>query len=122
MSTPSSSSPDEVSELCPQIDLTGGGKHPILGAAYHPPGSIIRHDAVVWGYAAAAQRLGVHVHQGVEVTGIARRDGRCSRRRDDRRARSRAGTVVCAVAGTSRNVAAMAGVRLPIATTRCRRS
>ena len=43
----------------------------------HTRGLDIRHDAVVWGYAAAAQRLGVHVHQGVDVTGIAVRDGRC---------------------------------------------
>src|SRR5262249_11852865 len=46
--------PDEVKELCPQIDLAAGGKgHPIIGASYHAPGSVIRHDAVVWGYAAA---------------------------------------------------------------------
>ncbi len=42
----------------------GGKEHPIVGASYHAPGSVIRHDAVVWGYAAAAQRLGVHVHEG----------------------------------------------------------
>ena len=49
----------EVAEACPQLDMTCGGVRPILGAAYHPPGSIIRHDGVVWGYAAAAERLGV---------------------------------------------------------------
>ena len=70
--------PTRCGEVCPQLDMTGGGKRPILGAAYHPPGSIIRHDAVVWGYAAAAQRLGVHVHQGVEVTGITVESGRCT--------------------------------------------
>src|SRR5262249_60757508 len=68
----------EVGEVVPVLDLTGGGKHPVLGAAYHPPGGIIRHDAVVWGYAAAAQRLGVEVHQGVEVTGVRRENGRCT--------------------------------------------
>ena len=62
--------PDEIAELCPVLDLDAGGKQPVLGAAYHSPGSIIRHDAVVWGYAAAAQQHGVHVHQGLEVTGI----------------------------------------------------
>ena len=73
-----------MKELCPQIDLTCGGKrHPILGSSYHPPGSVIRHDAVVWGYAAAAQRLGVHIYEGVEVTGIDVRSGRVQADRDE---------------------------------------
>src|SRR5512132_3235297 len=54
---------DQVREACPQLDMTGGGKRPILGAAFHPPGATIRHDAVAWAYAAAAQRLGVAIHQ-----------------------------------------------------------
>src|SRR5262249_53027713 len=62
--------PAEIKEVCPQLDLTGGGKRPVLGAAYHPPGATIRHDAVAWGYAAAAQRLGVAIHQHTAVTGL----------------------------------------------------
>jgi sarcosine oxidase, subunit beta len=107
--------PDEVKEACPVVDLDGGGHHPILGAAYHPPGAIIRHDAVVWGYAAAAQRLGVHVHQGLEVTGVAVEHGRCIGV-DTPRGRIAAGAVVCAVGGYVSLVAAMAGLRLPIVT------
>ena len=107
--------PQEVKEVCPVLDLAGGGHHPVLGAAYHPPGSIIRHDAVVWGYAAAAQRLGVHVHQGVEVTGIEVADGRCTGI-ETSRGRVAAGAVVCAAGGYVTTVADMAGVRLPIVT------
>ena len=104
-----------VKELCPELDMTAGGGRPILGAAYHPPGSIIRHDAVVWGYAAAAQRLGVHVHQGIEVTGIDVQSGRCVGVQTKRGSIS-AGAVLSAVGGYVTNVANMVGLRLPIIT------
>lgn len=103
----------EVHDVCPQIDMTGGGKRPVLGAAYHPPGAIIRHDAVVWGYAAAAQRMGVQVLQGIEVTGLTIRDGRCEGVMTDRGAIT-AGAVLSAVGGYVTSIADMAGIRLPI--------
>jgi sarcosine oxidase, subunit beta len=105
----------EVAEVCPQLDMSCGGTRPILGAAYHPPGSIIRHDGVVWGYAAAAQRLGVHVHQGVEVTGVMVEGGRCTGVRTNR-GRIAAGAVLSAVGGCVTQIADMVGLRLPIVT------
>ena len=105
----------EVAEVCPQLDMTGGGKRPILGAAYHPPGATIRHDAVVWGYAAEANRLGVHVHQGIEVTGVVVTNGRCEGV-ETSQGRISAGAVLSAVGGYVTQVADMAGVRLPIVT------
>lgn len=105
----------EVAEACPQLDMTCGGVRPILGAAYHPPGSIIRHDGVVWGYAAAAERLGVHVHQGVEVTGLAIEHGRCTGVRTNR-GEIAAGAVLSAVGGYVTRIADMAGLKLPIVT------
>lgn len=107
--------PSEIADLCPALDLTGGGNTPILGAAYHPPGSIIRHDAVVWGYASAAQRLGVDIHQGIEVTAVNVAHGRCIGV-DTSAGRIAAGTVVSAAGGYISVVARMAGVRLPITT------
>jgi sarcosine oxidase subunit beta len=62
--------PDEVKALVPFMDTSPHSRYPILGALYHPPGGIVRHDAVVWGYARAADAAGVHVHQNTEVTGI----------------------------------------------------
>jgi sarcosine oxidase subunit beta len=106
--------PEEILTLCPLIDLEAGGR-PIVGGAFHPAGAIVRHDAVVWGYAAAAQRLGVHVHQGVAVTGIRRRSGRCVGV-DTSAGPIDAGAVVCAVASETSLVARMAGIRLPIVT------
>ena len=108
-------SPSQVLDVCPLVDLTGGGELPVVGASYHPPGSFARHDSVVWGYAQAAQRRGVHVHQGLEVTGIRVVDGRCVGVETPAGSIS-AGHVVTAAAGWSSEVAAMAGVRLPIVT------
>src|SRR5262249_2600252 len=88
---------------------------PVLAGLYHPPGGIIRHDAVVWGYARGADRLGAEIHPFTEVTGIQRANGRVTRVVTTR------GTVatrtgVNAPAGWRSAVAQMAGVELPIVT------
>ncbi len=69
--------PSEILEVCPHIDLSGGGKFPVIGASYHPPCSFVRHDAVVWGYASAAASRGVHIHEQTRVTGIEVDGGTC---------------------------------------------
>jgi len=107
--------PDEILDVCPQVDLGGGGELPVLGASYHPPGSFARHDSVVWGYAQAAARRGVDVLQGIEVTGLRIEDGRCVGV-ETSKGPIAAGHVVGAVAGWSSRLAVMAGVRLPIVT------
>ncbi len=107
--------PDDVKRIVPHIDTSDRPRYPILGALYHPPGGIIRHDAVVWGYARAADRLGAHLHQHTEVTGIDVVGGRV---RGVRTTRGDVGAdvVVNATAGWASLVADMAGVRLPIQT------
>ena len=100
-----------VKEVCPQLHI--GGRQPILGAAWHPRGCITRHDAVAWGYAAAAQRLGVHVHQGVAVRGITVENGRCVGVQTTAGPIA-AGLVMSATGGFVSNIARMAGIRLPI--------
>jgi sarcosine oxidase, subunit beta len=108
--------PEEVKRLCPVIDLTCGGKsHPILGSSYHPPGSVVRHDAVVWGYAAAAARLGVDVYQETEVTGINVEHGKV-RSVETNAGRFEADRVVISAGGHVSSVARLAGVQLPIVT------
>jgi sarcosine oxidase subunit beta len=107
--------PDEVAAMNPLVDLTGGGEFPVVGASYHPPGSIARHDSVVWGYAASATRRGMHIHEQTAVTDIVVEDGVCHGVVTDRGPIA-AGTVVSATAGWSSQVAAMAGVKLPIVT------
>ena len=107
--------PDEIARLCPLLDLEGGGQFPVLGASYHPRGATARHDRVIWGYAEGAIRRGVHVHQGVEVTGLVR-DGDRVTGVETRAGRIGAGVVLGAVGGHVTTLAAMAGVRLPIRT------
>ena len=103
----------EVKKLCPQIHIGEDVTWPIQGALYHPPGGIIRHDAVVWGYAKQAGRRGAEIHQGVEVTGFDVKDGKLRGVKTNQGDIS-CGVVLSATAGWSSPVAAMAGVPLPI--------
>jgi sarcosine oxidase subunit beta len=107
--------PQEIKKMVPYLDISDHARYPVLGALYHPPGGIIRHDAVVWGYARAADFMGVHVHQQTEVTGI---DVVAGQVRGVRTSRGNISTpvVVNCTAGWSTLVADMAGVRLPIQT------
>ena len=52
-----------------------------MGALYHPPGGIIRHDAVVWGLARGADRGGAEIHPYTEVVGVERSQRTRHRRR-----------------------------------------
>ena len=107
--------PSEIRKLVPFLDVSEKARYPILGALYHPPGGIIRHDAVVWGYARAADALGVHVHQQTEVTAIDVVNGQVRGVRTNRGDISTPVVLNC-TAGWSTLVAEMAGVRLPIQT------
>ncbi len=105
----------QVHDVCPELDMSGGGKRPILGAAYHAPGATIRHDAVAWGYAMEAQRLGVSIHQGIEVTGLRIERGRCVGV-ETNGGFVAAGQVLSAVGGYVTQITNMAGFRIPIVT------
>jgi sarcosine oxidase subunit beta len=104
---------DEISRLCPQLDLSDDVRYPILGALYHPPGAIARHDAVAWGYARGAMEHGIEIHQQTEVTGINVRNDQVTGVETNRGPVS-AGIVLQAVAGMSSVLARMAGFKLPI--------
>jgi sarcosine oxidase, subunit beta len=107
--------PDEIAKLVPYLDVSTDVRYPILGALYHPPGGIVRHDAVVWGYARGADRLGVHLHQQTEATGIDVAHGRVTGVRTNC-GRIATPVVVNATAGWATLVSDMAGVRLPVTT------
>ncbi len=107
--------PQEAKDLCPQLDLSGGGRYPVLGASYHPAAATARHDRVVWAYAAGAMRRGVHVVQHTKVTGF-RRDGARVTGVDTTAGPISAGVVLSAVGGSVSTIAAHATVRLPITT------
>jgi sarcosine oxidase subunit beta len=107
--------PAEIKQLCPQIDLSGGGRYPVLGASYHVPGATARHDRVVWAYAQGAMRRGVHVLQRAAVTGLLRDGDRVVGVRTTR-GDIAAGTVMSAVGGDVSTIAGYAGLRLPVRT------
>ena len=105
----------EVKRLCPELNVSDDVTYPIMGALYHPPGGIIRHDAVVWGYARGADRAGVEIHPYTEVTGFERSNGRITEVQTNRGV-IKAGQVVSATAGWSTLVCSLAEVPLPITT------
>jgi sarcosine oxidase subunit beta len=107
--------PTDIKKLAPAIDVTERPRFPVLGALHHPPGGIIRHDAVVWGYARAADLYGVHLHQNTEVVGIDTEHGRVSGVQTSV-GRIATRTVVNCTAGWSTLVNDMVGVRTPIVT------
>lgn len=106
---------DDLARLLPLLNLSEEVRHPVLGALYHLPGAIARHDAVAWGYAGRAAERGVEIHQGTEVTGIAVEGGRIAAV-ETNRGRVACGRAVQAVAGMSSEVARLAGFALPIRT------
>src|SRR5215813_1976632 len=68
--------PEEIARLVPGLDVSDRPHQPILAGLYHPPGGIIRHDAVVWGYARGVDRHGIEIHPRTEVTAIRTCKGR----------------------------------------------
>jgi sarcosine oxidase subunit beta len=107
--------PRELAEMVPGLDLSERPHQRILAGLYHPPGGIIRHDAVVWGYARGVDRMGIEIHPQTEVTAIRRENGGITgvaTTRGDIATR----LVVNATAGWCSTIAHMAGVELPIVT------
>src|SRR5918999_1408708 len=108
--------PDEVAKLAPAMQVDNpDAVYPIMGALYHPPGGVIRHDAVVWGLARGADEGGAEIHPYTEVTGLERTNGKVDAVLTNR-GRIKAGTVLNCTAGWSSLIADMAGVQLPITT------
>ncbi len=103
-----------VKKLVPLIDLDCGGHSPILGALYHPPGAIARHDAVAWGYARGADRAGVEIFQNTEVLGLDVRGGAIAGVRTSR-GDIATKKVLCAVAGSTPRLLDMIGLDSPLA-------
>ena len=105
----------EVGRIVKYLDVSDRPRYPILGALYHPPGGIIRHDAVNWGYARAADHLGVQIHQQTEVLGIETAGGKVTGVRTNRGAIS-APIVVNCTAGWATTISDMVDVKMPLIT------
>ena len=104
---------ETLADICPELSLSSHTRHPIHGALWHPDGATARHDSVAWGYARAAAKRGVEIHQQTEVTSITPLDdGRFQITTP--RGTCIAKKVVQAVAGYSCRVAEMVGLWLPL--------
>jgi heterotetrameric sarcosine oxidase beta subunit len=103
---------DAVRKLVPILDYDNA-RFPIQGGLLQRRGGTVRHDAVAWGYARAADSRGVDILQNCEVTGIEVENGRAVALRTSK-GRLRAKKIGLACAGNSSRVAALAGLRLPL--------
>jgi len=105
---------DQVGELIPALDLSPEARYPVLGGFMQRRGGTARHDAVAWGYARAADALGVDILQECEVTGFTRGTGGRVTGVETRRGPIRAERIGIAAAGHSSVLAQLAGFRLPV--------
>ncbi len=106
-------SPKDIKRIVPIIDTSSTARYPILGASFQPRGGVARHDAVAWGFARAADRLGVDIIQNCEVTAV-RREGGVVKGVETTRGSISASRVGVVAAGHSSVIAQMAGIRMPI--------
>jgi sarcosine oxidase, subunit beta len=106
-------SAQQVRARLPLLNNAPDARYPVWGALLQRRGGIARHDAVAWGYARAADALGVDIIQDCEVTGFIRHGDRVIGV-ETTQGSIRAPKVALAVAGHSSVLAAKAGFRLPI--------
>ena len=105
---------DEVAAWLPLLDMSPDARYPVLGGFLQRRAGTARHDAVAWGYARAADALGVDIIQNCEVTGfLTGADGRVGGV-ETSRGRIRAERIGIAAAGHSSVLAKLAGFRLPV--------
>jgi methylglutamate dehydrogenase subunit A len=103
----------DVKRILPYLDYSAESRFPIYGGLLQRRAGTARHDAVAWGYARAADRLGVDIIENCEVTGFSAAGNRITGVRTNR-GEIRAERTAISVAGHSSHIAAMAGLRLPI--------
>ncbi len=107
-------SPEEAKAFCPPLNIEPGLRYPVLGAALQRRGGTARHDAVAWGYARAADALGVDIVENCEVTGIRRDASGAVEALETSRGLIRTRKVGVVAAGNTSVVLGMAGVSVPL--------
>ncbi|KQX22621.1 MULTISPECIES: sarcosine oxidase subunit beta family protein [unclassified Sphingomonas] len=107
-------SPAEIARRVPILDISPSARFPVFGGLIQKRAGTARHDAVVWGYARAADALGVDIIQNCEVTGFRRGADGAVIGVDTSRGPIASKRIGVAVAGHSSRLAEMVGFRLPI--------
>ncbi len=105
--------PEQAREFCPPL-VTNGIRYPVLGAALQRRGGTARHDAVAWGYARAADALGVDIIENCEVKGIRRGAAGAVEAVETTRGLIRTPKLGVVAAGHTSVVMRMAGLHLPL--------
>ena len=104
----------EIAREVRGLDVSRAARFPIVGGLMQRSAGTARHDAVAWGYARGADRLGVDIIENCEVTGFMRDGDRVTGVMTSR-GEIRAGKVAVAVAGHTGPVMKLAGIdKLPI--------
>ncbi len=103
--------PKEIIKMVPYMNLDC--RYPVMGGLFQQLGGTARHDAVAWGYARAADALGVDIIQNCEVTGFDITNG-VVKGIETNKGSIGADQVAVVVAGHCSVLADMAGFRLPI--------
>jgi len=104
----------QVSEIVPIMDCSANTRYPVMGASWQPRAGVARHDAVAWGYARAADLMGVDLIQQCEVVDILQEDGAAIGVETKQHGTIKADRIGCVVAGNSSVLAKMAGFTLPL--------
>jgi sarcosine oxidase subunit beta len=105
--------PAEVVKRIPLLNTGPSARYRVHGGIWQGRAGVARHDAVAWGYARAADALGVDIVQNCEVEDFIVEGGRCTGV-ETTRGPIRAGAVGLAVAGHSSVMAQKAGFALPV--------
>lgn len=106
--------PEQAKAFCPPLNISPSIRYPVMGAALQRRGGVARHDAVAWGYARAADRLGVDIIQNCEVLRIDRDASGAVSGVDTSRGYIETGKVGVVAAGHTSVVMARAGLRMPL--------
>ncbi len=106
--------PGQAKSFCPPLNIAPGMRHAVIGAALQRRAGTARHDAVAWGYARAADALGVDIIQNCEVTGIDRDASGHVTGVQTTRGPIGARRIGVSAAGSTSMVMEMAGLRMPL--------
>ncbi|MCK5695217.1 MAG: FAD-dependent oxidoreductase, partial [Desulfobacula sp.] len=104
----------EAKELVPALNISEDITFPIHGAMFHPPGGVVRHDAVVWGLARGAAQKGVEIHQQTEALGIGTKNGKVTSVTTNRGTINTKQVLISAGGYSAALIYDMLGIKLPI--------
>ncbi|TWS17933.1 sarcosine oxidase subunit beta family protein [Tsukamurella asaccharolytica] len=105
--------PEDVQRLCPIVNISQDIRYPVMGATYQARAGIAKHDYVAWGLARSADRAGIDIIQGCEVTGFTTDGDRVTGVRTTR-GDIGAGRIALCAAGHSAVLAGMLDFRIPV--------